>query len=58
MEQKADYMHQNPCKAGMVGLPEDYEHSSAKYYYTGTEGRYPVITYMELQDIDLTSSKV
>jgi REP element-mobilizing transposase RayT len=58
MQQKTDYMHQNPCKAGMVSLPEDYEHSSAKYYYTGKQGRYPVITYMELQDIDLTSSKV
>jgi hypothetical protein len=58
MQQKTDYIHQNPCKAGMVSLPEDYEHSSAKYYYTGKPGRYPVITYMELQDIDLTSPKV
>jgi REP element-mobilizing transposase RayT len=57
MEQKTNYMHQNPCKAGMVSLPEDYLHSSAKYYYTGMQGAYPVITYMELQDIDLTSSQ-
>jgi REP element-mobilizing transposase RayT len=56
MEQKVNYMHQNPCKAGMVSLPEAYIHSSARYYYTGTQGVYPVITYMELQDIDLTSS--
>lgn len=56
MEQKVNYMHQNPCKAGMVHLPEDYKHSSAKYYYTGVQGVYPVITYMELQDVDLTSS--
>lgn len=54
MKQKADYIHLNPCKAGMVNLPEDYVHSSAKYYYTGEQGIYPVITYMELQDIDLT----
>jgi len=53
MKQKADYIHLNPCKAGMVKLPEDYAHSSAKYYYTGEQGTYPVITYMELQDIDL-----
>jgi hypothetical protein len=56
MKQKTDYMHKNPCKAGMVSLPEDYTHSSARYYYTGIQGVYPVITYMELQDIDLTSS--
>jgi REP element-mobilizing transposase RayT len=54
MKQKTDYMHLNPCKAGLVKLPEDYLHSSAKYYYTGEQGIYPVMTYMELQDIDLT----
>ncbi len=56
MQQKTDYMHMNPCKAGFVKLPEAYLHSSACYYYTGVQGLYPVITYMELQDIDLTSS--
>ncbi|MES2330610.1 MAG: hypothetical protein V4539_23705 [Bacteroidota bacterium] len=55
MQQKVDYMHLNPCKAGLAKLPEDYQHSSAKYYFTGEQGVYPVITYMELQDIDLTS---
>lgn len=53
-KQKADYIHLNPCKAGLVQLPEAYLHSSARYYYTGVQGVYPVITYMELQDIDLT----
>jgi len=52
-EQKVDYIHQNPCKARLAKLPEDYLHSSARYYYTGVQGIYPVITYMELQDIDL-----
>jgi REP element-mobilizing transposase RayT len=56
MKQKTGYMHQNPCKAGMVSLPEDYLHSSAKYYYTGMQDVYPVITYMELQDTALISS--
>lgn len=55
MKQKIDYIHANPCKDVRLGikLPEDYLHSSAKYYYTGIQGIYPVITYMELQDIDL-----
>ncbi|MCA6499328.1 MAG: hypothetical protein IM545_03065 [Chitinophagaceae bacterium] len=57
LKQKADYIHQNPRKAGLIILPEDYEHSSARYYYTGIQGVYPVITYMELQDIDLTSMR-
>jgi hypothetical protein len=54
MKQKTDYIHLNPCKAGLVKLPEDYLHSSAKYYYTGKQGVYSVMTYMELQDVDLT----
>ncbi len=55
MQQKVDYIHLNPSKARLVTLPEEYKHSSAAYYYTGKQGVYPVITYMELQDIDLTS---
>ena len=43
---------------GLAQLPEDYMHSSATYYFTGKQGVYPVITYMELQDIDLTSSSL
>ncbi len=31
-EQKLDYIHQNPVKAGLSSLPEDYVYSSAKYY--------------------------
>ena len=54
MKQKADYIHMNPCKDGLVKLPEDYPHSSACYYITGQQGVYPVITYLELQDIDLS----
>lgn len=52
-KQKADYIHRNPCKAGLADLPENYLHSSARYYITGVHSVYPVITYMELQDIDL-----
>ena len=53
MKQKANYIHMNPCKAGFASIPENYLHSSAAYYYTGLQGIYPVVTYMELQDIDL-----
>lgn len=56
IEQKLNYMHQNPC-AGKYNLavnPEDYLHSSAKYYGTGEQGIYSVTNYMQLEDIDLT----
>ncbi len=56
MKQKVNYIHLNPCKKGLVQLPEEYLHSSATYYFTGKDGVYPVITYMELQDINLTIS--
>jgi REP element-mobilizing transposase RayT len=56
LKQKTDYIHMNPCKQGLALLPEAYIHSSARYYYSGEQGVYPVITYMELQDIDLSKS--
>lgn len=55
IQQKANYIHHNPCKAGIVNMPEDYFHSSANYYLNGTQGDVKVVTYMELQDIDLES---
>jgi len=33
LEQKLDYIHNNPVKAGLCLLPEDYHYSSASYYY-------------------------
>src|SRR5690606_3610288 len=33
LEQKLDYIHYNPVKAGICNLPEEYEYSSAKYYF-------------------------
>lgn len=30
--QKLDYIHNNPVKAGLCILAEDYKYSSAKYY--------------------------
>jgi REP element-mobilizing transposase RayT len=32
LEEKLDYIHNNPVKAGLCDLPEDYLYSSARYY--------------------------
>jgi hypothetical protein len=50
-------MHWNPCKGEnkIVELPEQYAHSSAKFYITGEQGIYHVTSYTELGDIDLTN---
>ncbi len=57
--QKLDYMHHNPCagKWNLAPSPEDYIHSSAKFYLTGEQGIYPVTHVMELDDIDLTKGR-
>jgi hypothetical protein len=52
--QKLNYMHNNPCVAGLCLSPEEYEHSSARFYITGMQSVYAVTSFMELQDIDLT----
>jgi putative transposase len=31
-EQKIDYIHHNPLKAGLCNFPEEYQYSSASYY--------------------------
>ncbi len=47
-------IHNNPCVAGLCILPEEYRHSSAKFYITGDQGICTVTSFMELHDIDLT----
>jgi REP element-mobilizing transposase RayT len=37
-EQKLNYIHQNPVKAGLVEKPEDWKWSSAGYYTDGKQG--------------------
>lgn len=37
IEQKLDYIHNNPVKAGICQCPEDYLYSSARFYYDGTD---------------------
>lgn len=59
IEQKLNYIHANPCK-GEWNLVEDvceYTHSFAKFYFTGEQGLYQVISYMELKDVDLTRAQ-
>jgi hypothetical protein len=55
--QKLDYMHDNPCtgKWKLASNPADYIHRSASYYLNDKQGIYPVTSYMDLEDIDLTT---
>jgi REP element-mobilizing transposase RayT len=55
-EQKLNYIHENPCRGtwNLARQPQDYLHSSARYYITGNQGRYEVLNYTELADMDLT----
>lgn len=56
MQQKLEYLHENPCKGkwNLASAPVEYEHSSAKYYIAGEQGIYEVPNYCELADINLT----
>jgi len=36
-QQKLDYIHGNPVKAGLCVLPEEYKYSSAFFYHTGVD---------------------
>jgi putative transposase len=38
MDQKLDYIHSNPVKAGLASRPEDYLFSSARDYHGKTKG--------------------
>jgi REP element-mobilizing transposase RayT len=35
-KQKLEYIHYNPVKAGLCGVPEEYYYSSARFYEDGT----------------------
>ena len=43
-EQKLNYIHYNPVKAGLCINPEDYRYSSAAFYYDGTD-RFGMLTH-------------
>ena len=55
--QKLNYIHWNPCtgKWMLADCPENYIHSSARFYDTGLQGIYAVENIMDLMDIDLSS---
>lgn len=46
VEQKLDYIHQNPVRKELCNLPEDYFYSSAKYYLLGEKNKL-ITHYME-----------
>ena len=48
-EQKLIYMHNNPLKGkwNLAKTPEDYEHSSAAFYFSGKPGRVKVTHYKD-----------
>jgi DNA phosphorothioation-dependent restriction protein DptG len=54
--QKLDYMHNNSCKGkwNLASSPVAYKHSSAFLYATGEQGNYPITSFMELKDVDLS----
>ncbi len=45
-EQKVDYIHQNPCRKGLVRNPEDWRYSSAAYWLKGEE------TDLKISDVE------
>ena len=50
IQQKINYIHNNPVKAGLADLPENYIHSSAKFYNTREQGIYPVTHFIEVYE--------
>ena len=54
--QKLHYMHNNPCSGvwNLAANPVAYEHSSALFYHTGQQGRFPVFNFQQLKNINLT----
>ena len=60
IEQKLNYIHANPCQGvwSLVEDPVDYQHSSAKFYETGCDGVYRVTHCGELNNMDLSKSKL
>jgi putative transposase len=47
LQQKIDYIHANPVKAGLCLHPEDYYYSSAKFYNTGVDDFNMLTNYLE-----------
>lgn len=55
IQQKLHYMHFNPIhdRWSLSALPENYPHSSARFYITGIQGRYSVTHYLEYYNVPI-----
>ena len=42
--QKLEYIHYNPVRAGLCSNPEEYKYSSAKFYYDGKDS-FEILTH-------------
>lgn len=42
MQQKLDYIHENPVRAGIVYEPQNYKYSSALTYFEDKESLLPI----------------
>jgi len=42
LEQKVNYLHDNPCRKGLVRSPQDWRYSSAAFWLDGTSVDLPV----------------
>ena len=53
--QKLNYIHANPCRGKwhLADSPENYKHSSAKYYMQEAKGYYSSITHYKFIETDL-----
>jgi len=45
-KQKLEYIHNNPMRAGLCRLPEDYEYSNARFYEKN-EGAWDFLNHYE-----------
>ncbi len=54
--QKLNYIHNNPCtgKWNLAEIPDNYKHSSARFYNQGVPGFYKNITHYKFLDTDLS----
>ena len=43
LNQRMNYLHENPVRAGIVWQPEEYKYSSATDYHTNKKGLLPII---------------
>ncbi len=48
LEQKLNYIHQNPVKANLCIIPEDYIFSSAAYYFSMDKNKWNFITHYNM----------